>query len=226
MLNLYRAVKTNQLNQAFGYNLACCKLGADGKPIRPYEVVTVKEGDPTPKGYALFYPLIGLVGHNGRDWGIWHGEPVYFAATDGELNPIKGTCWTEVDGDGGIGVNIVFQDPVSLAWKQLKLWHLLKVNVHDGQVVKSGDLVGWGDNTGASSGDHLHDGYKPLKSANLEDKQYPLNGYTGAVDPAKDPDTKDFQASSFILDVLGLKQQLSLMQRLYQLLLILKGRNA
>lgn len=224
MINLYRAVRSAHLNQAFAENNACCQTDANGKPLQPFKVLGGIYPATCPIGSVKFYEAIGMKGHNGRDWMAYHGEPVYFAATDGSLNPIAGTCYTEVDSSGGIGVDIIFQDPVSLAWKQLKLWHLLKVNVFDGQVIKSGDCIGWADNTGASGGDHLHDGFKPLNSSNLEDKQFPNNGYTGAIDPATDPDVHDFQASSFILDVLNLNQQLTLMQRLFKLLLLLKGR--
>lgn len=225
MINIYRAVKTAHLNQSFGYNLACAKLGADGKPIRPFQIITINEGQAIPEGYVRFYPVIGLLGHNGRDWAAYHSEPVYFGATDGNAGPIQATCDTEIDPDGGKGVNIVFSDPETGAWYEIKYWHLLDQLVHDGQVIKSGDLIGYADSTGASSGDHLHEGFKPLKSGNLEDKMFPDNGYTGAVDPAKYAAVHDYQSSSFILDVLNLKQQLTLMQQLYKLLLLLKGRN-
>ena len=154
----------------------------------------------------------------------YHSEPAYFCATGKLGKPIEATCWTETDADGGKGVDIVFQDPDTGAWYQLKEWHLLEAKVYDGQKIRSGDLIGLCDSTGASSGDHLHEGLKPLKSGNLEDKLYPENSYTGAVDPAGCAGVSDYQASSFILDILNLTQQLTLLQRVYQLLAILKGR--
>lgn len=223
MINLYRGVKSAHLNQPFGYNLAYAKLDPDGNAIRPFKIITILPGTLAPAGYAPFYGLLGMKGHNGDDWMAYHGEPIYFGATDGVGNSIEGTCYTEVDPDGGIGVDIVFQDPDTKEWLQQKEWHLLKVAVYDGQVIKSGDLIGYCDTTGASSGDHDHDGFKPLNSSSLEDKKFPNNGYTGSVDPRTYPGVTDYRESSFILDILNLKQQLTLMQQIYKLLLILKN---
>lgn len=223
MINLHRAVKSAHLNQPFGYNLAIAKLGTDGNPMRPYQIGTVSESDPIPAGFVRFYPLLGLAGHNGRDWMSYRGEPVYFDATDGDNLIIEATAYSEIDADGGKGVDVLFQDPATGAWYQRKFWHLFEQKVFDGQKIKSGDLIGLADSTGASSGDHLHDGFKPLNSGRIKDKKYPANGYTGAVDPATEPNINDYQETSFILDVLNLKQQLTLLQRVYRLLLQLKS---
>ena len=56
-------------------------------------------------------------------------------------------------------------------------------NVVLGQQVKQGDLLGHGDNTGWSTGSHLHFGMK-LLNANGEVINR-NNGYDGAVDPLK-----------------------------------------
>ncbi len=63
--------------------------------------------------------------------------------------------------------------------------------------IKRGDLIGFADNTGFSTGDHLHFGLKPIKTANggpisPEDATdvgnyqnlEQLNGYAGAIDPS------------------------------------------
>ncbi len=225
MINLYRATRSANLTQPFGWNRAIVKLGADGQPLRPYQVRAIGDHDAVPEGWARFYTaVLGMLGHNGRDWAAWRGEPAYFSATDGNCGPIEATCFTETDQDGGRGVDIVFQDPDAGAWWQLKEWHLLSATVYDGQKIKSGDQFGLCDSTGASSGDHLHDGLKPLNSSNLEDKAAPDNGYTGAVNPATAPNVRDYQEDSFILDVLNLKQQLTLLQQIIRIFSILKGR--
>lgn len=220
MINLYRGVKSNNLNQAFGFNQSFARIGSNGQPIRPFIIIS---SNVCPSGFVPFYELLGMKGHNGDDWMAYYDEPVYFEATDGNGNSLKATCYTEIDVDGGKGVDVVFQDPDTLEWFQLKEWHLLQPAVFDGQVIKSGDLIGYADSTGASSGNHLHDGFKPLNSSKLEDKKFPDNGYTGAVDPRTYPGVRDYRASTFILDILNYEQQLTLLQQVYKLLLSLKG---
>ena len=55
-----------------------------------------------------------------------------------------------------------------IAWKATYM-HLLDVTVSAGQMVQAGDVLGHINNTGNSTGDHLH---------------YQINGPDGAVDPA------------------------------------------
>lgn len=58
---------------------------------------------------------------------------------------------------------------------------------HSGIQIKRGDLLGYADNTGLSTGDHLHFGLKPVLSANEAPFTWttvnPNNGYLGAIDP-------------------------------------------
>ncbi len=46
--------------------------------------------------------------------------------------------------------------------------------------VEMGDIIGYADSTGASTGDHLHFGMKFIKGGETINKD---NGYLGAVDP-------------------------------------------
>lgn len=156
----------------------------------------------------LTYARYGIKGHNGNDLMAIHGQPVY-AAHDG-------TAFFETDSDGGEGVVIITNQPFDYSSGQSYFksiyWHLAdytkephyKSPVLDyqqqnkkGMPVKRGDLIGFADNTGYSTGDHLHFGLKPIKPSlqgnspedatdegigNWQNVEQ-LNGFKGAIDP-------------------------------------------
>jgi len=130
------------------------------------------------------YKQFGIKGHNGLDLRASHGQPVY-AAHDG-------ICYPEIDSSGGNGVVIRTNDHFDYEDKQAYFrtiyWHLIQDDaiVKTGQQVKAGDLIGYADSTGYSSGDHLHFGLKPEdwdpKDWQFFNLEYD-NGYKGAIDP-------------------------------------------
>lgn len=182
----YRPVLTNRINQKFGENNACAKMNiVFAQPVRPF-VIKTKIGFMCDAGYASFYPLIGLKGHNGVDFAAWHGEPVYFA------DEFDGWMKTEHDPDGGLGVDIVSNAPILLCTEpnckevhfiKRRHWHGLQVIGWDKKPVKTGDLVMLADSTGASSGDHLHTALKWCDKDGIG--IHTDNGYYGAF---PDPD--------------------------------------
>lgn len=113
-----------------------------------------------------YYREKGLLGHQGIDFRAFHGQPI-FAAHDG-------ICLPEIDDHGGNGVVIVSSDGT---YKTL-YWHLIDDDavVDTGQKVKAGELIGYADNTGQSTGDHLHFGLCFFP-------QDFNNGYGGYTDP-------------------------------------------
>jgi len=133
-----------------------------------------------------FYKEIGMKGHNGIDLFALDSTPVY-ASHDGRVT------FAGYDGAGGLGVVIrtleEFADSEGTGyfWKTV-YWHLKKdtLKVTGGQNVKAGDLIGLADNTGRSTGSHLHWGLKPIEKGE-EDwiwwNAVQDNGYMGAVDP-------------------------------------------
>ena len=132
---------------------------------------------------------INIKGHNGVD-AIRGGQETYGgnvrAAHDGIVT------YAGVDGSEGWGVVLrtkeQFLDTEGRAqvWKSI-YWHLLPdIPVRVGQEVKLGDVIGHADNTGFSTGSHLHFGLKPIAQGENEWAWYNLeqdNGYMGAVDP-------------------------------------------
>lgn len=113
------------------------------------------------------YERYGLVGHNGFDLGMWNHTELYapgygkvrFASTD----------------PGGYGnfVKVTMDDGSEWTYA-----HLLAFSCYPGQRVYLGMRLGWSDNTGNSTGPHLHIGYRPPGW-----ESHRGNGFDGYVDP-------------------------------------------
>lgn len=123
-------------------------------------------------------------GHNGLDIVAQDGTPVY-AAHDG-------ICYPEVDSSGGNGIVLRTLETFDYEDKQVYFksiyWHLKQADavVKTGQKVKCGDLIGYADNTGKSTGSHLHFGLKTQRWDENDWQFYNLNqdnGFMGAIDP-------------------------------------------
>ena len=206
MISLSRPLKSNRLNQGFGANGSCIEPDT--------RKVITKTGLTCPIPYVDFYLFIGMKGHNGEDFAAWRGEPIYFNAIVYGGGIIEGVAKNEIDKDGGKGVDILFKDPVTQRNFKTRYWHLQNSAVYDGQIVRSGDVIGYADSTGASSGDHLHWSLKPT----LPDgsNAYPDNGFVGAVN-IRDFDGVKYYPDDFILTTLNLFQQLSLLEKIIKL---------
>lgn len=135
----------------------------------------------------------GMKGHNGVDFRASHGTPVY-ATHDGLAS-------FQIDSGGGHGVVILTNDKFDFENNQVYFktiyWHLcdgLKEPQYQSPIadktgmvsVKTGDLIGYADNTGGSTGDHLHFGLKPVAPGEFPgvwSNWAQNNGYLGAIDP-------------------------------------------
>lgn len=127
---------------------------------------------------------VNIIGHNGIDFAATHAQPVY-ATHDGVAYP-------EEDENQGFGVVLITNQPFDYVIGQVYFktiyWHLINdIPVKTGDAVKAGDLLGYANNTGLSTGDHLHFGLKPVLSSNEPPFAWetinPNNGYLGAIDP-------------------------------------------
>ncbi len=201
-VKIYRPIKTDWRFQDFGQNLACIKLGADDKPIRPYKVITGAYPGTCPVGTIKFYTHIGLKGHNGWDNGLYQGEPIYFPVISD--TPTRWQVLNEVDSDGALVVNVYALDPIPFdmipvhepgAFKMIqkqyeelggklypmfKFGHCLEFKRKNHEIIQSGDVIALGDSTGASSGNHLHWSMKVHNGSGFSIDSD--NGYTGAFD--------------------------------------------
>lgn len=108
-----------------------------------------------------------IQGHNGLDLGLWNGTRLY-APGPGEV------IATHFDAGGyGWFVRLALD-----TGEQLVLGHMQRVAVVLHQRVSRGTPLGLSDNTGWSSGPHLHLGYRP---PGWEAQR--TNGYDGYADP-------------------------------------------
>lgn len=193
-MKIYRPIKTNVRTQKFGESKAC---------QYPNGKVVSKIGNSCPYGSISLYEKLGLKGHNGEDWNTIHGEPLFFPV-------VAETEWYakhEKDWNGGLGVDIISTRPIlDGKYVKFRFWHLKGTVLHDGQVVRAGQFMGYCDNTGLSSGDHLHWSMKIVDSKGRTQNRD--NGYSGAID------FSEYFENEFILNTLGISDsRVSVMYR-------------
>lgn len=127
------------------------------------------------------YKKWGFPGHNGIDYGIPNGTPVNSAAA-GTVNQVSFE-------NGGYGnyVKIAHQDGSKTFYTYYA--HLASAAVSAGQKVKAGQVIGYSNNTGASTGPHLHfglkiDGENPAYKGYMDPMPYFTSGGTTEEAPA------------------------------------------
>lgn len=112
------------------------------------------------------YKKWGFPGHNGIDYGIPNGTPIGAAAA--------GVVASVSFENGGYGNYVRLSHKDGAKTYSTYYAHLASAAVAAGQKVRAGDVIGHSNNTGASTGPHLHFGLKI-------DGQNPA--YKGYVDP-------------------------------------------
>ena len=119
-----------------------------------------------------FYRKYGLKGHNGIDFRTKCAETPLgrreiYAVDDGVVSEVV------IAKLGGYGTYIRINHSDG---SQTIYGHQLCVKVAKNQQVKAGQVIGISDNTGDSTGAHLHLGYRPPQP-NFS------NGFSGYIDP-------------------------------------------
>lgn len=132
----FRPVKPFTINQRFGEHSVCIETDGDK--------IIWCDGKNPPDGYKSLY---GPKGHLGLDLRATHSQPVYCA--------LDGTVY-KVDTLAKSGLDVRVESVVGERRFRHIYEHLLGYQPGVRTEVKSGDLIGWADNTGYSSRDHLH----------------------------------------------------------------------
>lgn len=160
----YWPVSPVRITQHFGENKACVDTATGTQTI-------TCDGLNPPEGYKSVYSMMD--GHNALDLEAKRWQPVY-AAREGFVREV------ETEPSRGLGVGIEHDFGPQGRWKT-RYWHLIALDVHYGDYVYTGQLIGYADSTGYSSGDHLHFEVKPLHPDGSNAQ--PENGFFGACDP-------------------------------------------
>ena len=132
------------------------------------------------------YKQLGMLGHNGYDFYAPDGTPV-MACHAGTVT------YAGLDGSNGNLIVIKTDEPFDYLNGQAyykTLYGHLKTGTYKvtaGDKVVAGQIIAQADNTGASSGSHLHLGIKAVERGEQDWVWYNIeagNGYNGALDPA------------------------------------------
>ena len=113
-----------------------------------------------------FYKKWGFPGHNGIDLGIPNGTPV-LAAAKGAVDKVSFE-------DGGYGNYVKLRHTDGSSTYYTYYAHLMQASVAAGQNVEAGTTIGFSNNTGASTGPHLHFG---LRTSDIS------GAFKGYIDP-------------------------------------------
>jgi len=181
---IFRPITPFVLSQGFGEDKACID-NSTGKVFakNPY-----RDSTPCPPNSHSIYSF--MKGHNGLDLSIKRWTAIY-AATPGRVAELS----TEPEKGLGVGIitdNSYYCEELGRSVRfHMRYWHNAANNVIVGDRVMLGDLIAWADNTGYSSGDHLHFEIKPVNVLEVDITKCPIrwtnilqnNGYFGAIDP-------------------------------------------
>jgi murein DD-endopeptidase MepM/ murein hydrolase activator NlpD len=179
LLRLKKPLPRNIATQLYGQDEACIKINGTGNVIS----VNMSTGL-CPVGYMSVYKYLGMDGHNGTDFGCATGTPI-FAVHDGTVTELETVV------SKGLGITTITDNqvwfnnskPDGLAYAKIVYWHLKTILVKVGDKIKAGQIIAEADNTGYSTGSHLHLGLYPVIKNGDKFVNQKINKFGGAVNP-------------------------------------------
>ncbi len=166
----YWPVSPHTIAQYFGENKGCVDLETNSKVI-------ACDGNNPPPGYKSVYSQ--MKGHSGLDIPAMSWQQCY-AAREGTV------IEKETEPARGLGIGIL-HGPYFGRYFKTRYWHLAAIDVDLGEKVNTGAFIGYCDNTGYSSGNHLH--FEVKETDQYGNTLNNDNGYFGAIDPMPMMDT-------------------------------------
>jgi len=155
--------------------------------------------DPRPRITQQFglnpamYDQFGLKGHDGIDFGVRVGTPIFA--------PFDGVARLKDDGTAGYGMHIKIRCPEK--GLECVLGHLNRSLIQDGQSVKLGDKIAMSGNSGFSTGAHLHFGIRRLVKSLGDVWDWKVadfdNGFKGYYDQLHH--TLTWEGSLFVIEI-------------------------
>lgn len=154
------------------------RMASEFPLARPLSVLRCSQGFGENLHPADIYRKLGMLGHHGRDYACRNGTEL-FAACDGTITYAKPS---NADGYGiSVGITSDKKEVDGVVCSLFVIYgHMQKLVVESGQRVKRGALLGYSNNTGESTGPHVHFGVGALFGKALV---WFENGYRGYVDP-------------------------------------------
>lgn len=175
-LRLYYPIRPFHVNQHFGDNIPCVKDFG----LSTQTVTNGVDNVTCPVGYDKLYAHFGMLGHNGTD--LMAGEQNIYAACDGIVVEKQ-----EVPARG-FGVGILTNEQYDFGtygthYIKLRYWHLKSFACEVGDKITVGQIIGVTNNTGYSSGNHLHFEGQPMDkdSGGHPILANPLGSIAGAI---------------------------------------------
>jgi murein DD-endopeptidase MepM/ murein hydrolase activator NlpD len=191
---LFKPLDDYRVFQKFNEN-TCCQLKSTKKDY------IACDGKNPPPGYESVYTALGMKGHTGLDLYAPMYTPIY-SSQDGIVQEIQ------AERERGFGLGIVTErkhfciETGKDEYFKIRYWHNHSHYVKLGDKVKIGQLIALADNTGISTGSHLHYEIKPVKVTFKKDGSiskltniFQTNGFYGSVDPL--PYMLDEKASDY-----------------------------